>query len=182
MAELRGIRGELVDRLIWLCSGDSDEWAHDNLLMLGGYAGCLPSEGIGRFDLARYEGTLRSQLDMIVGMGLDEQILVRGLRDELDRWWNGRADVEAGNAAAQDMRGKLEHIRDNPVDYLGRMGETPAEVVEHAEEMLRSRLFQPIDADAAADRWSGQAMWAKQKEALLSDEILDAWRAKAGRA
>lgn len=175
MATVTGSDGELVDRLVLVCSGQDSRWAFDNLAMLSAWTGAEPP---GRsWDPDKYRGLVVENLMRFVRLGLREDLLVRALREELGRFWAERADVGPRDRDIRQMREFMEHARDNPVDYIGLLGASVAEVVERAESMLAdSPVLRNIDADDAAERWAEVTTWRDLVERHLSDQVLGHWR------
>jgi hypothetical protein len=133
MADVTGDNGELINRLITCCHTGNESWTTRNFFALARYTGLLRREPFQREQVA---DNLRQHLTKIVTFGLREDLLVRALRDELDNIWTTRADVATAQERVGELRTDLEHIRDNPVDYLGRVGNSIDEVIHNAETTL----------------------------------------------
>jgi L-lactate utilization protein LutB len=89
--------------------------------------------------------------------------------------WTTRADVATAQERVEELRTDLEHIRDNPVDYLGQVGKSIDEVIHNAETTLAANGLQPIDADDAATRWINASQWRQTTEQLLPNNVLKQW-------
>ncbi|MEV7043690.1 hypothetical protein [Amycolatopsis sp. NPDC051061] len=126
MTDVTGDNGELINRLLTCCHSGAESWTSRNFFALATYTGLLRRE-----PLLPDQGAdnLRQHLMNIVTLGLREDLLVRTLRDELDQFWSTQADVATARQGIEELRAQLEHIRDNPVDYLGRVGGSIDEVI-----------------------------------------------------
>ena len=175
MIEVRGDAGELIDRLIECCTSHDEPWAFNNLALLSAQIGLRPPGRPWQQD--RYSEQVRQHLTKIGTLGLREHLLVGALRDALGRFWKVRADVEAADRQADNFREVIEHAQDNPVDYLGRFGDSVEEVAQWAAETLTkpNPLIRAVSADDAAQRWADAERWAEATQRLLSDEVLERW-------
>jgi len=182
VTDVAGDHGELVDRLIKVCSDGNDTWAYNNLGMLAMNVGLQPPHMPWHQD--QYAEQVRQHLMRFVKLGLREEVLVRGLHTALDTYWTTRADVGAADQKTAQLRETTEHIRDNPVDYVGvgQFGDSVEEVVSKAEAVLaymnESPVFRPVDADSASERWAETDQWRRLTVRYLSDDTIRVWREK----
>lgn len=177
VSQLRGYDGELVARLVELCRGAPDEgrWAVDNLTRLAGEVaiGLHDEVPIPVAELDRAAEELRLHLMKFVELGLRENTLVSAVLDRFDAWHRDLADAAAVESKRVELRAFIEHVRDNPVDYLGQLGQTPDEVVRSSERVLE--LVHPSDSDESVKRLSGVAEWQRRREGWLSKDVFEAW-------
>ncbi len=107
--------------------------------------------------------------------------VVRTWRDyllgQMERWAKSAVDDA-------DNRRRAERFllwADNPAALAAaqRRGVLQGFSAEDLRELARTRTDEPVSPETATDLWSKRESWRRRTEALLVDEVLDAWEAGA---
>lgn len=137
-------------------------------------------------DGPEYLRLVRTRLGKLTSFGVEEEFLVRALRDTFEQQSNTLTDV--GTAAKQRaehrdqflrMLEDPEAIRSFQEDIAKRDPEAAAlhidQMADRIRDMAESRLIAAPDADEAASRWADVEHWRARATEYLSDDTLEEW-------
>jgi hypothetical protein len=193
--EIKGLPGELIERLVTLIDSDdfgpSASWhqqADYLVFAVGGedLQAVTPDTGntyepgtIGAVHLATHEvlsradffGVLRERLAVLVNAGLREDFLVRSLRDELRRQLRTFVPDEASAWRRQQTKEHLERSAEN-------LSVVDTELAERLRRMACK--FSPVPLEEERDAWLDMDRWDERAEGLLSNIVIEEWFRRYG--
>jgi hypothetical protein len=203
MPDLQGTPGELVERLV-VAIDDADQWqeyAWHAVFAVGGKwlltiepdNGRIPLAGSVGAQLRRthqlvsrasYMKALANRLEELVLTGLREDVLVRAVRNELERELAEQADMSGTNDRRASTKETLERraadsdfLERFQVDNAGRdptlANLTAEQMAEHLRDMA-DRL-QPPPIEVTVDSWGRLQRWQERTATYVSDKTLARW-------
>lgn len=180
---LRGERGELIERLLQLLAEDHGQfrgWFYNNAIYVTLALGLPRPNREG--DPSGWLAAARSRLLDMRSAGLWEPFIVRSVLHHLDQVYEAGADVGRWGKNRSDAREFFESLRHDPVAFEEFRRSAPEawratsweEAQAEIDDFL-SKLPPPLDADAAADAWGQRELWHARRDALLSNALIDRW-------
>jgi hypothetical protein len=210
--DLEGTDGELIDRLIKLMNSDAlgpSGWETVSFYAAYVLRGTALTEAhpdtgeaapgtVGEWIRQRgdvvsrdaYFGLIADRLAELVKFGLDEEFLVRSLRDAARRWLEHFGDTGTADRNRAKFREPLERALEDPAEFAAwrtRIANSdPLAASQSDEELMESlrrmvEFLKPTSAESATEAWASLARWDDQVAAILSDQVFDDWRMRRTR-
>lgn len=199
--EIIGESGELVERLVEAVN--SNDWQELSWILVFAVGGeptrvdpdtghNYPAGSVGAerrkthrvVSRDEYFKLIGARLTEVVRFGLREDVLVRGLRDEITRQMRSFADMEQGHERRAETKANLERRAADP-DFIARFREEMATkdptIAAMSDQQIAENFLSmaerlaPVPLERELDLWATVDRWVSRADDLISDAVIDQW-------
>lgn len=199
--EIVGESGELIERLV--DATNSNDWHELSWILVFAVGGEparvepdtgheYPAGSVGAerrkthrvVSRDEFFALIRTRLLEVVRLGLREDVLVRGLRDEITRQLRSFADMEEGSERRAKTKAKLERRAADP-DFIARfraeMARKDPTVAAMSDQQIAETFLNmaerlaPVPLERELDLWATVDRWVGRADDVISDAVIDLW-------